>query len=891
MASIDPSLLMDMSGDLFDDSTPFINFPDLDDDGLFSTSWDEQEVLPGEDTVLYSLPPNWDAVQPKIEAVSPDHVSYPPTSILTLAQQERLRNIAMPQLLDYSGKYSPTPESSTQPSSSASSSPESHNQNRKRKSSADADEDDDEDASSQHPVKKTAHNMIEQRYRTNLSDKIAALRDSVPSLRIMTKSARGEDTTDDVEELQGLAPAHKLNKATILSKATEYINHLKKRNTQLEVENKYMKGRIDAFEELYMSGSMGIQPPPQYAQRSKHEGEKNPSDPSGGEPQGMIPVPEDIKRLRTQAVQQQSFVVPQAKPQTNGRPAGPAGWQTGGNYLGRLMVGSLAGLMIMEGFSEAEQDTDTPGARGLFALPIELLRSLRQTLYSSMNLNILGYRVSASQTLGYLKVFLVLWALLFAFLPAIFASTPKSATRKTRRTSTAAASPASPIQVRRQAWLTAIESFWVPRGNFFLEAATLALKAIVFIVQSVIGRESYASLTGINQHQDAATVNAWETALDAQLAGGDVEVSKRRLMLTLLASGTLPVTPARLMLNALHIRVLMWEVGNAGFNGLYMFREFSARLARWKWNEARQLQQSLRSSEDPQAQDLPKHLAALLEQECDDVLVDSIGQRAYNLTWNLPTTHNAKKSSGDMDAVVEDLAVRSPLDAVSAWFSSLILQSALSKGVESTPSDEAMERSMVDDIALAVKTAPVGSGSHVRALVARAVLVKEGRGATIAAALQVLGPAKLQRSKNEATPTNTLTSIPTLPDIAISLNCAMAIAYLQRFPSPSNPEAAHALINSMASVDLTLLSFTALFKLIEAINSHEIVAVSCNFALERLAGSLRIWIGSRDGEKSGLDREAKRDIVDRCLTITRRVVGMQDAGYESMSDPEINDGC
>jgi hypothetical protein len=57
--------------------------------------------------------------------------------------------------------------------------------------------------------------MIEKRYRTNLNDKIAALRDSVPSLRIMTKSARGEDTADDREELHGLTPAHKLNKATV----------------------------------------------------------------------------------------------------------------------------------------------------------------------------------------------------------------------------------------------------------------------------------------------------------------------------------------------------------------------------------------------------------------------------------------------------------------------------------------------------------------------------------------------------------------------------------------------------------------------------------------------------------------------------------------------------
>lgn len=650
-----------------------------------------------------------------------------------------------------------------------------------------------------------------------------------------------------------------------------------------------MKGRIEAFEELFMSGSMGINPSPLYAQSTKHSSEQHTPVPSSGEPQGMISVPEDIQRLRDQAVPQQSFIVPKETQQSRGRPTGPAGWQTGGNYMGRLMVGSLAGLMIMEGFSEAEQDNDTPGARGLFALPVGLLRSLSRTFYSSMNINVLGYRVQASQMLGYMKMLLLLWAILFAFLPLRFPSSPKSTNSKIRHTSTAP-SPASPIQVRRQAWLMAIETTWVPRRNFIHNVASILVAAGKLIAQNIIGRESYACLTGVNRQEDAASVKAWETALDAQLAGGDAEVSKRRLLLTLLASGTLPDTPARLMLKALHIRVLMWEFGNAGFNTLYMFREFSTRLARWKWNEARQLQQSLSHTKDQLAQELPEHLAVLLEQDCDDVLVDSIGQRAYNLAWNLPTTHNAKNSSGDMDAVVEDLAVRSPLDAVSAWFSSLILQTALSKSMESSATDDAVLSTVFDDITLAVKTAPIGSSSHVRALVARAVLVKEARGATIASALQVLKPSEFRRNKNE--PRRKVAASITAPsDIALSLNCAMAIAYLQRFPSPSNPEAAHALINSMVPVDLTLLSFTAFFKLMEAIDSHELVAASCSFALERLAGSLRVWIGSRDGEKSGLDREAKRDIVDRCLKITRRVVGMQDAGYESMSDPEINEGC
>jgi hypothetical protein len=139
---------------------------------------------------------------------------------LTPAQRERLRTIAMPPHLQYhspqSGAGSPDSASSLHDKGTLSSpdSAEQHKINiRKRKSSAEVDEDDDDD--DDQPVKKTAHNMIEKRYRTNLNDKIAALRDSVPSLRIMTKSARGEDTTEDREELHGLTPAHKLNKATV----------------------------------------------------------------------------------------------------------------------------------------------------------------------------------------------------------------------------------------------------------------------------------------------------------------------------------------------------------------------------------------------------------------------------------------------------------------------------------------------------------------------------------------------------------------------------------------------------------------------------------------------------------------------------------------------------
>jgi hypothetical protein len=78
-------------------------------------------------------------------------------------------------------------------SSSSHSSPEPAVNMKKRKSVEEDDEDDDLESAPSgkkgkgQPPKKTAHNMIEKRYRTNLNDKIAALRDSkCPIPRLVT---------------------------------------------------------------------------------------------------------------------------------------------------------------------------------------------------------------------------------------------------------------------------------------------------------------------------------------------------------------------------------------------------------------------------------------------------------------------------------------------------------------------------------------------------------------------------------------------------------------------------------------------------------------------------------------------------------------------------------
>ncbi|KAH8798511.1 hypothetical protein F5884DRAFT_758745 [Xylogone sp. PMI_703] len=171
-------------------------------------------------------------------------------------QETKLHNIAMP-----SNSYT-TPLPS--PASSDSSPPAATQPNRRKRKLADFDDEDESSpktkgyqARNHAPIKKTAHSLIEQRYRTNLNDKIAALRDCVPRLGVMSSAETASEVKkgkgDAAEDFQGLSPTHKLNKATVLSKAAEFILHLDKRNKALCKENIAYKNRIKAFEILMLT--------------------------------------------------------------------------------------------------------------------------------------------------------------------------------------------------------------------------------------------------------------------------------------------------------------------------------------------------------------------------------------------------------------------------------------------------------------------------------------------------------------------------------------------------------------------------------------------------------------------------------------------------------------
>lgn len=84
--------------------------------------------------------------------------------------------------------------------------------------------------------RRTAHNAIEKRYRIRLNDKIAELRDSIPSLRAHPGPNHDGTIDDEFDPLYEGLPVNKVNKANVLEKATEYVKHLESCNRRLEAE-------------------------------------------------------------------------------------------------------------------------------------------------------------------------------------------------------------------------------------------------------------------------------------------------------------------------------------------------------------------------------------------------------------------------------------------------------------------------------------------------------------------------------------------------------------------------------------------------------------------------------------------------------------------------------
>ncbi|KAJ9660044.1 Clr6 histone deacetylase associated PHD protein-2 Cph2 [Neophaeococcomyces mojaviensis] len=627
---------------------------------------------------------------------------------------------------------------------------------------------------------KRPHNVIEKRYRANLNEKIAELRDSVPALRVLKKAKGKNDSNGSSgdEDLDGLAPSNKLNKASVLTKAVEYIRHLELRTKKLEEENRDLKARVQVLDKVLAEGGSDaarasaftsettIEESPQISEpKSSAEPETEPK----SRPKGMIGLPDSMRRLRENQPQEHYGHV-YTTPTERSR--------FGGKWGQRIMLGSLAGLMIMEGFSESDQGSDSQ-KKALFGIPLEILdgwtflRSPRA--YLSM---FVGY-CRAGGVIPLIKGFTALSILAFLVFAYMFNSkpTPKKRHEHDEIEIPEAARPASPIEVRRRAWSTSMQALGLPHHSFFPEWFAVTSEWVNYSIRYLLGQNACLWLCGETAEDEIARIKTWDIAIDAQLAGGDIEVSRSRSVLTIYGSGTLPPTPQRLMMKAIHVKIVLFNVGLAGTLISRIASYVANCIADRQWRQARQMHEAL-PTRDPDR--LPGYLNYLLQMDCDDVFSSIVIQRAYNLMYNRPTSEYADDSL--MDVVVEDHAIRSPLDAVAAWRSTSALREALNTALQSPDATDLLR----EHIQSALEIAPPGSAAETRALAVHAVLSPGRRRAFLgrAADAVTLSNAEVaqQSSVDESVPYFIDSSTPksARPEIATCLSCADAMLKLEQ---------------------------------------------------------------------------------------------------------------
>ena len=690
------------------------------------------------------------------------------------------------------------------------------------------------------PAKKRAHNVIEKRYRANLNDKISELRDSVPSLR----ASKGSGALVDDDDGEGVTPANKLNKASILSKATEYIRHLEIRNRRLEEENVALKNRlrqVDKANDQTVTSAASVSSPsnctvstesgasssPSVFSHAEDSPRENSPSASSHPPEGMMKVPDAFKRMRAEPPADNAFSQSYIQyPGSGNNRSQCGGGRRRSHYPNKYMLGALAGLMVIEGMS-SQKETDST-SKGLFALPMNWLYNMQppslaywegvvRTSWHSWHVRAIAH---------FLLLAVLIVGSAFVVFVYLFNSGPDASPLTSSKPET---TRLSSTNFRRQAWLTSIQQVGVPRHRFFHEWYVVTSRCFEYVLRCLMGWNFYSWATGVTEEDERGRVKTWDIAIDAQLAGGDAEVSKSRLVLTIFAAGTLPRSPMRMMLKALHCRILMWGVGDPGSWTFHISNDVARSLARYQWDLARRMNDVL-PNDHPDA--LPSYLAALLKIDSEEVMTHSIIERAANLTWNRPTQEGIDDDEALLDVVEEDPAIQSSLDALAAWWSSHLLQRALLNYFEaSSGGPEAKESRDLfkNKIKLALQVAPQPSAAHTRALAMMAVFFEQDRVANIGAVLAAL--PKDNGNDIHNTSSNFLDSslpVSVREEISIAVRCAMIAAIFTSrttgdtsLPSSFTMQKAISRFNRLPldPVELTLLGFGAVYHLLHVLAS------------------------------------------------------------------------
>lgn len=469
-------------------------------------------------------------------------------------------------------------------------------------------------------------------------------------------------------------------------------------------------------------------------------------------------------------------------------------------------------------------------------------------------------------------VFSILGLLLFLYL---FNSKPKLRLKYATEGTSGSPSSTSPIQVRENAWLTAVQTLKVPRHSWFPEMIALILETGAYIIRQLLGWDIYSWLMGRSEEEEIARVRAWEIAIDAQLTGGDAEVSRSRLVLTVWAAGTLPKTPARLMLKALHIRIMFWQASRWPRIS-WVFNLAASRLAQYQWTLAKQMLGTVDMAVGSESfEPLSDHLLALLQRPAEEVMTDLTIQQAHNLCWN----RSASTTSEDVgvDDIAEDTAMRGPLDALALWSSSLVLQEALSNFLESGDASQVH----LSQIEIAFHTAPPGSSSLIRALAAKTVFSEAGREQNIDKLLEALPSSSAVSFPGSLSESSPLSST-VCNDVLGSVECAKALSTLTGTKSDAVPldMALQTLDRACSGIkSLDALALAAAYNLLLALINDSAIAGQQLCMLNQIIQNTVVKLDKPDNTRA---QERFKSALQKLQAQRRSSIASVESGYVSI---------
>lgn len=708
---------------------------------------------------------------------------------------------------------------------------------------------------------RSSHNMIEKKYRTNINDKISALRDCVPALRCALKGTKDDD------ELDGLTPASKLNKATVLSKATEYIKHLKTKNEEMQAELdelRRLSGRPAQSSPLSGHSSPGLmQQPVGYYEREERQRERMWE---GG-------------RMQTQQQQQQQQQMPQQMQpmhQQSQMQRQPQQQQRST----KAMMGVMAGVMATGLMSEYGD------SRELSFIPVPLLRYVPAD--------------SVRHSLMLIKLTVIIGSICMIVFPLLFQKMPPPSNKQVEATSVE--------QFRRQTWEVNAKFMSLPSNgaSYLVELTKSVTKAFL---RFLIG-------DGFLLLQSSAYHLPMSRAVEAQLLGGQQDLTRSSLILTYLQSLTLPSTPALCATQAIHVHVIA--------NGLPWLKAVSVFLADRHWNSARKL-----LSKKHHRVGLPTYLPLLLQQ--NDVFDYDTIQRFFNFAHNVNVSHNC--SLGMLDegfaAIPGDSSLKTPLDVLASWYSARNLREVILFQMEANEVDYNKL-----DVSLAVS--PPNSIAKRRAAIAHAVVLGRKDSSLVSDAIQLVRaevgdlkveavvevPATIQEAvvdvedededeeeddeedeelsdstisdaeEEEVSapfkavkmkPTNVVSTapVPVARDSQIAIHSAFVLCYLSEGETTKATDLLQRL--RIRSVDeFGLLSFFSVWQLFSQLQERPAhMTNDTERRLEELVAATRVWLGSEKAELEGISLHRRRSLVNKCVKMGMEFGGFEDEGYAS----------